>query len=316
MDDVIPHVHQSGAYANAQAALEGNLVSQKGYRSFYENKYFDVDFIPLKNERAIYGVMAISRDVTENVLAAQELKNKNIALQNANAELQSFNYIASHDLQEPLRKIQTFGKLILGTEGLSHQVQDYFNRIVAAGERMQKLIVSLLDFSQVSSTELIFEPCNLNAIVEEIMENLQLSIIEKKAGIQFENLPTIYGSHIQLSQLFTNLISNAIKYSRPEIIPHIKITSERIHGQTINHAAANIKHEYNVVKITDNGIGFEKEHATRIFEVFQRLHGINEYSGTGIGLAIVKKIVTNHNGFIIAEGQPGVGATFVVYLPK
>jgi len=315
MDEVIPHVHQSGAYANAQAALKGNLISQKGYKSFYENKYYDVDFIPLKNEKEIYGVMSISRNVTVNVLAAQELKNKNIALKNANAELQSFNYIASHDLQEPLRKIQTFSKFIVEAEQFSDKTKDYFNRITAAGERMQNLIVSLLDFSRTSSTELTFENCNLNMIVEKSMENLKLSIIEKQAVVEYRNLPTIYGSHIQLTQLFTNIIDNAIKYSREEIIPNILITASIVDGLNINDTAANIEKKYHKIEIADNGIGFKKEYESKIFEIFQRLHGQKEYSGTGIGLAIVKKIVTNHNGFIIALGRHGIGATFIVYIP-
>ncbi|MCY7422354.1 MAG: PAS domain S-box protein [Chitinophagaceae bacterium] len=315
MDEVIPHVKQSGAYANAQSALKGNIIFQKGYKSFYDNKYFDVDFIPLRNEKEVYGVMTISRDVTENVLAAEELKTKNLALENLNAELQSFTFIASHDLQEPLRKIQMFSKRIIEAEILSDKTQDYFNRIIAAGQHMQNLIVSLLDFSRTDKAELNIVPCDLNAIVEESKSDLHLSIVEKQARIEYENLPTINGLHIQLSQLFTNLIDNAIKYSRPETIPHIKITAERIHGREINHPAAIRQLEYYAIKIADNGIGFEKEYAAKIFELFQRLHGRNEYSGTGIGLAIVKKIVTNHNGFIIAAGQPNVGSTFTLYLP-
>jgi len=314
MYEVVPHVHQSGAYANVLSSLEGNIISQKGYKSFYGSKYFDVDFIPLQNEKEVYGVMTVSRDVTENVLAAQEMKTKNIALQNANAELHSFNFIASHDLQEPLRKIQLFSKHIAETEKFSEKTQNYFNRIISAGERMQNLIVSLLDLSRTSATELIFEPCDLNAIVEESKDDLQLVITEKQAVVEYENLPTINASHIQLSQLFTNLIDNAIKYSRPQIKPHIKIAASIVEGEKIEHPSANQK-DYYAIKIADNGIGFNQEYATKIFEIFQRLHGKNEYSGTGIGLAIVKKIVTNHNGFIVAEGVPGIGSIFTIYIP-
>jgi len=314
MDEVIPHVHHNGTYANALSALQGNIISQKNYKSFYGNKYFDLDFIPLRNEKEIYGVMAISRDVTENVLAGEILKTKNLALENANAELESFNYVASHDLQEPLRKIQTFGKLILKNEKFSDQTQDYFNRMISAGERMQNLIVSLLDFSKASVTEVVFEPCDLNEIVAEFINDLQLSINEKQAIVEKGNLPTINGSPIQLSQLFTNLIDNAIKYSRPEIKPYVIITASIVDGKEIDWPSAT-QNEYHVIKIADNGIGFEKEYATKIFTIFQRLHGRQEYSGTGIGLAIVKKIVANHNGFIVAEGVPGIGSTFTIYIP-
>lgn len=150
----------------------------------------------------------------------------------------------------------------------------------------------------------------MNIIVEESKTDLLLRIAEKQAIIECENLPTINGLHFQLSQLFTNLIGNAIKYCRPEIIPLIKITSEPVHGKDIDHSAAIKQQVYYAIKIVDNGIGFGKEHATKIFEAFKRLNIRNEYSGTGIGLSIVKKFVINHNGFIVAEGSPGIGSIF------
>jgi len=314
MDEVIPNVKQSDVYANAQAALQGNTISQKGYKSFYKNKYYDVDFVPLRNENEMYGIMTISRDVTENVLAAQEMKTKNIALQNANNELNSFTYIASHDLQEPLRKIQMFTQLITDEETLSEKSQYYFERIKSASERMQSLIISLLDFSRTDITQLNIVSCDLNAIVEESKDDLHLKIIESQAVVEYENLPTIDASRSQLTHLFTNIIENAIKYSKSQIQPHIKISAIRIEGKNIEHPAASDK-EYHAIKFADNGIGFEKEYAVKIFELFQRLHGRNEYLGTGIGLAIVKKIATNHDGFIVAEGELNKGATFTVYIP-
>ncbi|MCY7356767.1 MAG: histidine kinase, partial [Rudanella sp.] len=246
----------------------------------------------------------------------EELKTKNLALELTNAELASFSFIASHDLKEPLRKIQAFSKLITDTEKFSDKTQDYFNRIISAVARMQNLIDSLLNLSRTNTTELIFVPCDLNTIVDESIIDLNLSILEKQATVDYENLPIIMGVYTQMSQLFTNLIGNDIKYSRPEIKPHSKITSSIAEGKEIDHPSANNQKDYYVITITDNGIGFEKEYATKIFKLFQRLHNKNEYSGTGIGLAIVKKIVTNHNGFIVAEGKPNIGSTFTIYFPN
>lgn len=282
----------------------------------------------------------ISLDITEQKTFTEELENKvrertkeldlkskqleelnttldlnNIALENANAELNSFNYIASHDLQEPLRMIRMFSERILSSETISEKTQGYFNFIIKASERMRNLIVSLIDFSKANKSAVEFIACNLNSVVEEVKHDLQLSIAEKNAAIEYDDLPTISGMQIQLCQLFTNLIANSIKYSKPQISPLIKITSARIAGQEINREAINREQDYYAIKITDNGIGFEKEYNSKIFDVFQRLHGREKYSGTGIGLAIAKKIVTNHNGIIIAEGEPNVGATFTIYLP-
>jgi len=255
------------------------------------------------------------QDTSNDIEAAEELQEKNQKLLLTNSQLASFTYAASHDLQEPLRKIQTFSKYILETEKFSNITLDYFNRIITSVERMRNLIVSLLDYSRTDMAELNFVSCDLNLIVEESKSDLNLSILEKHAIIEYKNLSTINGLYIQLSQLFTNIIENAIKYSRPEIKPVVKITSSIIEGKKIDHSSASNQKEYHVIKIADNGIGFEKEYATKIFELFQRLHANNAYSGTGVGLAIVKKIVTNHNGFIVAEGTPNIGSTFTIYIP-
>jgi len=264
------------------------------------------------NNRTLIGTV---QDITRDIEAAQELSTKNLELEITNDQLASFTYAASHDLQEPLRKIQTFAKRIIEVEEFSVQTQHYFSRIISSAERMQNLIISLLDFSRADAAELNFSSCDLNAIVEESKSDLNLSIVEKQAIIEYENLPTLNGLYVQLCQLFTNLIDNGIKYSRPNTLPHIKVSSERIAGAEIGHPAANKQMEYYAIKIEDNGIGFENEYAIKIFELFQRLHLKHEYSGTGIGLAIVKKIVTNHKGFILAEGHPGAGSVFTIYIP-
>ncbi len=222
-------------------------------------------------------VIGTVQDITKDLKDAEILKSKNIELENANAELNSFTYIASHDLQEPLRKIKVFSKLILESGELSEATQGLFNRITVASERMRNLIISLLDFSRVNKTDLVFEACDLNRIIEESKNDLHLSIEEKKVVIEYENLPTIKGLPSQLLQLFTNLIDNAIKYSRPGVVPHIHITATTSKS-AIDHPAATHK-AYHVIKISDNGIGFDNEHASVIFDIFQRLHNKNDYSG-------------------------------------
>lgn len=287
-------------------------------------KWWDVLVSPVgKPGEPVQQIISVSRDITDLIKSQEALDKmnqildlKNKALEEANAELKSFSYIASHDLQEPLRTIKLFSKRILELERFSEKTETYFNLIILASDRMRNLITSLIDFSRIDRSDLQFGPCDLNTIVEESKNDLQLSIIEKQAIIEYQNLPTINGIHIQLSQLFTNIIGNAIKYSRSEVTPHIKISSQYIRGEEVNHPEANKQDEYCLINLEDNGIGFEKDYATKIFEAFHRLHDNSEYSGTGIGLSIVKKIVTNHNGFIIAEGNPGIGSIFTVYLPS
>jgi PAS domain S-box-containing protein len=255
----------------------------------------------------------------ENVVLerTKELERLNNDLKKSNNELAQFAYIASHDLQEPLRKIQTFANRIIQKEEthLSETGRDYFERMQKAAGRMQMLIDDLLTYSRTNVSEKVFEPTDLNILLQEIKIELEPDLIEKKAILQITPLPTLNIIKFQFRQLFTNLISNSLKFAKKNVPPKIIVSSDYINGNDIHEFNAKTDQLYYLFTVTDNGIGFSPEFKTRIFELFQRLHGKSEYQGTGIGLAICKKIVENHNGYIIADSLPEQGAKFSIYIP-
>jgi signal transduction histidine kinase len=256
------------------------------------------------------------------------IANKELAFQNeekekraaelviANKELLAFTYISSHDLQEPLRKIQTFATIILGKEqNLSENGRYNFQRMQLAAGRMQQLIDDLLAFSRINATELEFEKTELNKIIEEVKTELKDTIQEKHATIDVSEMCTVSVIVFQFRQLIYNLISNALKFSNPGTPSHIIINSRIVKGNMLNNAKLSPERNYCHITVKDNGIGFEPHFSERIFGVFQKLHSKEVYGGTGIGLAIVKKIVENHNGIIIATSELKKGATFDIYFP-
>ncbi len=254
------------------------------------------------------------------------LQQKNEALIKSNHELESFTYISSHDLQEPLRKLQTFTSLILDREleGLSPKVKDYFTRINKSAGQMQTLLLDLLAYSHANvNDKRKYDSVNLKAIVEEVKEELAELMQEKGAAIKCGKLCDLRVNMTRFKQVLSNLTVNAIKFSKPGIATLINITSTRATGNKLlskNPAltAGNLLPEttYCHINFKDNGIGFDPVYANRIFEVFQRLHDKEEFEGTGIGLAIVKRIVENHNGCITATGATGQGAAFDIYIPE
>lgn len=245
------------------------------------------------------------------------LETKNMELERQNAELASFNHVASHDLQEPLRKIQTFISRIFDNEleTISDTGKDYFMRIQKSANRMQMLIDDLLTFSRTNKADQVFETVDLNILLENAKQELAPTIEEKQATIRSNHLPTLEVIPFQFYQLLINLIGNSLKYSKPDVKPVIQITVEIIDRKLLHDIRANPQKSYYKISFIDNGVGFEQKYADNIFVLFQRLHGRSEYSGTGIGLAICKKIVENHQGFITAEGRPGIGASFHIFLP-
>ncbi len=253
----------------------------------------------------------------------QQLQASVGELVRSNESLQQFAYIASHDLQEPLRKIQQFGDLIKTRDtDLTEQSRQYLNRMQSAASRMSTLIKDLLNFSRISTQRDASGPVSLQSVVEGVVNTLDLRVQELGAQIQVGLLPTVSGDASQLGQLFQNLLSNALKFHRTErsgvpVPPHIQIRSARLSADQLPVGVKPVLTgaAYYQIEVADNGIGFDERYIDRIFQVFQRLHGKNQYAGTGIGLAICEKVVANHGGAITARSQPGQGATFTIYLP-
>ena len=272
--------------------------------------------------------LAFQNEEKEKRAAELGIANKELAFQNkekekraaeliiANKELLAFTYISSHDLQEPLRKIQTFTSIISENEhdNLSENGKSNFQRMQLAAGRMQQLIDDLLAFSRISTTELVFEKTDLNTIVEEVKTELRDTIQDKNATIEASELCDANIIAFQFRQLMYNLISNALKFSKPDVPPHIVIKSRIVKGSKLNIDGLSPDKNYCHLTIKDNGIGFEPHFSERIFEVFQKLHGKEVYAGTGIGLAIVKKIVENHNGIITSTSELNHGAQFDIYI--
>jgi PAS domain S-box-containing protein len=272
----------------------------------------------------IMGFSKVTRDLTERKMAEDKLKmyadqllQKNQELEHSNSELSSFSYVASHDLQEPLRKIQGFGNLILNSEAahLSDTGKDYFNRMIKAASRMKGLIYSLLEFSRTTTADRKFEKADLNELLEDTKRDLRERIESSGASINAQKLPVMTVIPFQFRQLLLNLVGNAIKYAKKDVRPVVNITAQHIRPAQMTDQHASSYSDYMEFTVRDNGIGFEQEYANKIFELFQRLHGKNEYSGSGIGLAICKNIAENHSGWITAESEPGVGSAFHVFIP-
>ncbi len=273
--------------------------------------------------------LAFQNEEKEKRAAELIIANKELAFQNeekekraeelsiANKELLAFTYISSHDLQEPLPKIQTFVTIILENENenLSEKGKYNFQRMQLAAGRMQQLIDDLLAFSRIATTELKFEKTELDKIIEEVKSELKDTILEKNATVESSELGSASIIAFQFRQLIYNLISNALKFSDPVIPSHILITSRVEKGSKLNNTKLSSGKNYYHISVKDNGIGFEPQFSERIFGVFQKLHGKEVYEGTGIGLAIVKKIVENHNGIITATSELNKGAQFDIYIP-
>ncbi|GAB2525931.1 hypothetical protein GCM10027085_15170 [Spirosoma aerophilum] len=249
----------------------------------------------------------------------EELQASVVELKRSNDNLQQFAYVASHDLQEPLRKIQQFGDLLkdnLGN-GLGESAI-YLDRMQTAASRMSRLINDLLNFSRIAAVlQNAQTPVSLNQVVDTVLTDLEVVINETSAQVKVNPLPTVPGDSMQLGQLFQNLLSNALKFHQTGVAPMIEIKASILTADSLPSGVTPVRKEttYHQIEVIDNGIGFDEKYLHQLFQVFQRLHGRNTYAGTGIGLAICEKVVTNHGGAITASSRPGQGATFKVYLP-
>ncbi len=255
-------------------------------------------------EGRIAGLRSTLQDITARKQAEEQIRRFNEKLQQSNRELQDFAYVASHDLQEPLRKVQAFADRLSSkyAHALEGSGLDYLERMRNAAERMQKLIQDLLTFSRVATKAQPFEPVDLDVVAREVLSDLEVAIEQSGATVELENLPVIDADPLQMRQLIQNLVGNALKFRRPETAPLIEIS-----GAVENNECR--------LTVRDNGIGFDEKYLDRIFTVFQRLHGRTEYEGSGVGLAVCRKIAERHHGGITAESAPGEGAAFIVTLP-
>ena len=257
-------------------------------------------------------------DITERKLYENQLKQYTSELKRSNEDLEQFAYVASHDLQEPLRKIRAFGDLAAKSHAKGDNVRvDYIQRMQSAAARMQVLIEDLLLFSRVSRSANQFERVSMQTLMEEVLDDINEQVRREHALVEVEPLPDINGDRTQIRRLFQNLISNGIKFHKPDQQSIVNISGRLMRGSDVynEYKLPVAQREWACFIVRDNGIGFEEKYAEKIFNIFQRLHGRNEYEGTGIGLSICRKIVSNHQGYIFARSEENAGSEFIIILP-
>ena len=299
-----------------QITGKDSTVRLRGKVSFHED---GTPYLIIGTLLDITEQKVMERALEQQVLRrTEELKASNTHLSRTNQELEQFAFVASHDLQEPLRKIRTFSGLLEERSGdsLDEGARTYLTKIKSASERMSRLITDLLDFSRVSSKGDLRMPVDLNGVMQKVEEDFELVIKQKNAVIKTQQLPVIEAVPLQMNQLFYNLISNSLKFTREGHSPIIQIKARRIAPREARkHPDLGARRVYWAIDVSDNGIGFDPTLSEKIFTIFQRLHPRNQYEGTGIGLALCKKIVMSHGGTIYATAQPLEGATFHILLP-
>jgi PAS domain S-box-containing protein len=306
-----------------QLALQNGKASHEGWRVRKDKSMFWGNILITAlhdHEGKVIGFSKVTRDLTQKKLAednlrkyTREVEKKNEELEQKNKELESFSFVASHDLQDPLRKIRMLSSHLIDNQNVSPKTQDVLKRIENAAIQMQTFIEGLLHYSQTVMQEDSLEETDLGILLDEVLNEYADSIDERNIIIEKTQLPVVKVIRFQFRQLFSNLISNGIKYCRPSVTPKISITCENVTPDSSH--PKDQKSIFYKISFTDNGIGFKQEHADKIFELFQRLHDKSAYKGTGIGLALCKRIVENHKGRIIAVASPEGGASFQIFIP-
>ena len=260
--------------------------------------WWNLDIVPLTDENGIVRhILILEHEITDQVNDRQQLEQ-------SNRELQEFAFVASHDLKEPLRKINAFGEMLLNeAENLNPQQHDYLLRMRSAASRMQNMVEELLKLSRLTTHPRTFIRVDLGQVLSEVLTDLEVQLQSSSGKVDAGSLPTVIGDRLLLRQLFQNLIGNALKFHKPDIPPQVKVYCEALLGNAVR------------IYFQDNGIGFDMQDAERIFQPFQRLVNRSRYEGNGMGLAICRKIVERHGGTITANSKPGQGSTFIVTLP-
>ena len=314
---------ESEVFCKAPDGLTPGQATHPGEQVFFrrDGMTFPVEYVrsPIMEKDRLVGAVVMFKDITERKRTHDALARKAAELARSNAELEQFAYVASHDLQEPLRKIQAFGdRLKAKLDALAVQDgREFLERMQNAAARMQRLINDLLTFSRVisSKSDQPFVQVNLAQVTREVLSDLEVRIEQTKAHIDVGDLPTIQADPLQMRQLLQNLIGNALKFQPPNGKPQIKIHAHTVRKPYNGEAAGGSEQELCEITIKDNGIGFDERYTEKIFAMFQRLHGRTEYEGTGVGLAVCRRIADRHGGTIAAKGKPNEGATFTVTLP-
>jgi len=312
--EILRHTVLDAVAAQRGFECEYSIITDKGV---VKNVISRANLV-MDDNRLPVRMMGNTHDITQVKKVENELKRNLRELKRSNTELEEFAYAASHDLQEPLRKITTFGSRfkhkygdLVGSEG-----QMYIDRMQTASDSMRVLIDNLLDLSRVTRADHMFEPVDLGKLVRLAQSDLEILIDESKASIVVADLPVVEGIPTQLRQMFTNLLSNALKFAKPGTMPLIEISGERLGRREMEEHFLVADKTYFRIDVKDNGIGFDQEYEEKIFQIFQRLHGKSDYPGSGIGLSICKRIAERHQGLISATGKTGEGAVFSIILPE